>query len=269
MDIDYKIESSSIAELPNDEERSRPMPASNLDGIVNPDVNLKIGIRMAVFFSAASFSGSFGGLLAAAITQMDGVGGKPGWAWIFIIEGLATFVVGVISIWAVPPFPDDEQNRFLSDEDRARVRYRLAKDAQASANHEKYTMAYFWNSVKDWKTYTGMLILMGNNCPMYAFSLFLPTIASELGYSNTQAQFMSVPPYAVAAVATICVGYAADRLKRRGIFNIFFTLIGIAGFLMMMISREPKVKYAGTFLGALGIYPANINSIAWVANNVE
>jgi hypothetical protein len=25
-------------------------------------------------------------LLAAAITNMHGVGGKPGWAWIFILE---------------------------------------------------------------------------------------------------------------------------------------------------------------------------------------
>ncbi|ESK81908.1 pantothenate transporter liz1 [Moniliophthora roreri MCA 2997] len=42
----------------------------------------EFGIRAAVFFSAATVSGAFGGLLAAAIAQMDGVGGKPAWAWI-------------------------------------------------------------------------------------------------------------------------------------------------------------------------------------------
>lgn len=46
----------------------------------------EFGIRAAVFFSAAAFAGSFGGLLAAAIAEMHGIGGKPGWAWIFIIE---------------------------------------------------------------------------------------------------------------------------------------------------------------------------------------
>jgi len=35
-------------------------------------------------FSAAAVSGSFGGLLAAGISKMDGVGGKRGWAWIFV-----------------------------------------------------------------------------------------------------------------------------------------------------------------------------------------
>jgi MFS family permease len=41
----------------------------------------EFGIRAATFFSAAAVAGSFGGLLAAAIANMDGVGGKPGWAW--------------------------------------------------------------------------------------------------------------------------------------------------------------------------------------------
>lgn len=42
----------------------------------------EFGIRAAVFFSAAALAGSFGGLLAAAIIQMRGVGGKAGWAWL-------------------------------------------------------------------------------------------------------------------------------------------------------------------------------------------
>jgi len=46
----------------------------------------ELGFRAALFFSAAALAGSFGGLLAAAIALMDGVGGMDGWAWIFIIE---------------------------------------------------------------------------------------------------------------------------------------------------------------------------------------
>ena len=46
----------------------------------------ELGFRAAIFFSAAALAGSFGGLLAAAIALMDGIGGKNGWAWIFIIE---------------------------------------------------------------------------------------------------------------------------------------------------------------------------------------
>ena len=57
----------------------------------------EFGIRAAIFFSAAALAGSFGGLLAAAIAKMGGIGGKPGWAWIFILEGLATILIGIAS----------------------------------------------------------------------------------------------------------------------------------------------------------------------------
>lgn len=43
---------------------------------------------------ASALSGAFSGLLAFAIAKMDGVGNLPGWAWIFILEGIATVLLG-------------------------------------------------------------------------------------------------------------------------------------------------------------------------------
>ena len=139
---------------------------------------VEFGVRMAIFFSAAALAGSFGGLLAAAIAQMDGIGGKAGWSWIFILEGLATVVVGVASFWMVQDFPDDA--KFLSSDEKKRVLRRLAADQQASAKHENFNMKYFWASVKDYKTYLYSIIYMGAAMPLYAFALFVPTIIQEL-----------------------------------------------------------------------------------------
>lgn len=47
---------------------------------------------MAFFFSATSLSGAFSGLLAAAIINMNGVGGQAGWRWIFFLEGICTYL---------------------------------------------------------------------------------------------------------------------------------------------------------------------------------
>lgn len=59
---------------------------------------------------------SLGGLLAAAIAILDGVGGKPAWAWIFIIEGIFTVLVGIASFWVIQDFPDTA--KFLSEDER-------------------------------------------------------------------------------------------------------------------------------------------------------
>ncbi|OQU99542.1 hypothetical protein CLAIMM_05157 isoform 2 [Cladophialophora immunda] len=227
----------------------------------------EFGIRAAIFFSAAALAGSFGGLLAAAIVQMDGVGGKPGWAWIFILEGLATIVVAGLSYFMVHDFPDEA--KFLSDDDRRRVIRRLKLDKQSSAEHEAFKMQYFWAAAKDWKTWTGAMIYMGCDGALYAFSLFIPTIIQQMGYKSIHAQLLSVPPYAVAAVVTIFVGFIADRTRMRGYCNMVMALFGIAGFAMLLGSGVPHVQYAGTFLGAMGIYPCIPNTITWTANNVE
>jgi MFS family permease len=229
----------------------------------------EFGVRAAIFFSAAALSGSFGGLLAAAIENMDGIGGRPGWAWIFILEGLLTIVAGFASFWMVHDFPDEA--KFLSDTDRARVVRRLKLDKQASADHEVFRMKWFWAAVKDWKMWLGMVIYMGCDMPLYAFSLFLPTIITNLGWNTSvvRAQLMSVPPYAAAAVLTVAVGFIADRTRARGLCNIIVSLLGVVGFAMLLGTDAPAVQYAGTFLAALGIYPCISNTISWMANNVE
>jgi len=38
---------------------------------------------------------------------------------------------------------------------------------------------------------------------------------------------------------------------------------------MLLGSKHAGVQYAGTFLGALGIYPCIANTISWVSNNTE
>lgn len=47
---------------------------------------------------------------------MDGIGGKPGWAWIFILEGLFTVICAVLSFWILQDFPDNA--KFLSETER-------------------------------------------------------------------------------------------------------------------------------------------------------
>ncbi|KAL1975469.1 hypothetical protein VTN31DRAFT_3861 [Thermomyces dupontii] len=110
---------------------------------------------------------------------------------------------------------------------------------------------------------------MGTDGSLYAFSLFVPTIINELGYTSTEAQLLSVPPYTLAAILTVFIGWVADRTRARGICNIVMATIGAVGFAMLLGAKTPGTRYAGTFLGTAGIYPTIANSIAWTSNNVE
>jgi hypothetical protein len=147
--------------------------------------------------------------------------------------------VGAFCWWMVFDWPGTA--RFLSPEDRIRVRRRLAADNQSNAA-EEYDRRHITAALKDWKCWGFAVVYMGCLMPLYAFSLFLPTILAGMGYAGTQAQLLSVPPYAVAATMTIIVGWVGDRTRQRGILNMVVVSIGIAGFIMVgnIGPREPS-----------------------------
>lgn len=84
---------------------------------------------------------------------MDGVGGKPAWAWIFILEGLVTVIASLISFFVIPDFPDTAT--FLTEEERAFVIHRLQEDDRFSAGGEELKMKYILQSLFDWHTWVG------------------------------------------------------------------------------------------------------------------
>lgn len=222
------------------------------------------GFRMALFFSAASLAGAFGGVLARGIAEMHGVGGKPAWAWIFILEGLASIVVGIAGYWCIYDYPATAT--FLTPKERTEVQRRLKDDGGHSV--DDFDLKYVYQAFKDWKIYIFMVICMAGFCPIYSFALFLPTIIKNMGYTSNQAQLMSVPPYVCACIFTILASWYADKIRKRGIFMMASQLVGIAGFVMLIATSRPGVQYTGTVLAAIGIYPQIPLGMAWNSGNI-
>ncbi|OAA67477.1 Major facilitator superfamily transporter [Cordyceps fumosorosea ARSEF 2679] len=222
------------------------------------------GLRMAIFFSAATAAGAFGGLLARGIMEMSGVGGLNGWSWIFILEGLATFLVALIAYRAMHDYP--ESVKFLRPEEKKEVVRRLKQDRSALSNEFKLSFAK--DALKDWKIWVHMFITIGIYIPLYSISVFLPTIVKGLGYTNEVAQLMSVPPYVVACLFTVGGGFLADRHGQRGIYMVGFCAVGILGFALLAGVQSHGVKYFACFLVTVGVYPNVSQGVAWNGNNI-
>ncbi|KAI0321126.1 MFS general substrate transporter [Amylostereum chailletii] len=228
----------------------------------------QLGTRVGVFFSSATVAGAFSGLLSSAIHNMDGVGGKEGWRWIFILEGLATVVIGAVSFFILQDFP--QTAKFLTEAERVFVIRNLQQDMQFSAGSgETFKANYAWQAFKDPKTYLAMGIYMGFDGPLFAFSLFTPTIINQLGFGKTTANLLSVPVYAWGCLITCCVGFLGDRIGHRAWINVALFAGGFVGYTILIVSRSPSLSYFATYLAASGIYPIIPNSVAWVSGNVE
>ena len=106
--------------------------------------------RIAMFFSAAALAGAFGGILAYGIAFMDGVGGLGGWRWIFILEGILTFVVGCLAYFFIVNYPDTA--KFLKPAERSFIQKRLHADSD-SAEIEGFTWTNVLAAFKDPKVW--------------------------------------------------------------------------------------------------------------------
>ncbi|QRV80012.1 major facilitator superfamily transporter [Ceratobasidium sp. AG-Ba] len=217
---------------------------------------------MAIYFAAATAAGAFGGLLARGITEMAGLGGLKGWSWIFILEGILTVLFAGISYFFIPDYPSTA--KFLNPAERAEVIRRL--DADNHGLSKDFDMRYFWDAVKDWKTYVYMIMFFGCTTPTYSLALFLPTIVKNMGYTAERSQLLSVPPYVVACMLTVAAGMTADRLKTRGRFLVGCYLLSMVGFIMLLASKRPAVQYVAVFVAAAGAFPNAAMVMAWCGN---
>lgn len=55
--------------------------------------------------AVASASGTFSGLLAAGIAKLGGKAGLESWRWIFLIEGVITVVLGIMTLFVLVDTP--------------------------------------------------------------------------------------------------------------------------------------------------------------------
>ncbi|KAJ6457051.1 major facilitator superfamily domain-containing protein [Mycena vitilis] len=227
---------------------------------------LRLQTRIAAFFSAASISGAFGGIMAYGIINLNGKAGHSGWQWIFIIEGAITVVVGLVSFLLMPDSPDHA--RFLNAEEKAYVKAKLKEDG---AIQDEAADSFSWGEVI--KAFTSIhVLLVGvifffSGVVLYSLAYFTPSIVQSLGYTAAKAQLMSVPPFSVAFVLTMITAYISDRHQCRGAITIFSSVLCIVGFAMFLGSTSTRVQYGSLFLSIPGTYAMAPAISTWNANN--
>lgn len=68
-----------------------------------------------------------GYLQAAAYTNLSGVGGMPGWRWLFIIDGIFTIPVAFIGFIVFPGVPDSPKTFFFTNDDIKLAKERMER----------------------------------------------------------------------------------------------------------------------------------------------
>jgi predicted MFS family arabinose efflux permease len=160
--------------------------------------------------------------------------------WIFLLEGVFTICFSLFSFWILPNNPLDVKT--LSATERQYLVRHLSLDAKGTESIAIIPRQIL-SVLKDSSMWLVVLVLFGNGVSLFGLAYFTPSIVAGFGYSANKTQLYTVPPFAIAFVATVISALVADRYKARGAVGIVCTLLSVIGFSMFYTSKTIGVRY--------------------------
>ena len=231
-----------------------------------------------MFYCSSALSGAFSGLLAFAIAKMDGLGGYEGWRWIFILEGIASVVIGASCFVGLPDSParstrwlKPDEIRFLELNHLLHRGQRQTEDVQGPKKKLSWTV--LWQVVSDPFLYLQALIFMSNAVPNYGLKFTMPQIIRNMGFTSSRAQLLTAPPYACGAISALVSALLADRFVWRMPFIVGAQVLLIIAYTILFVKAEfiadnVGLCYFAVFVACVGIYPILPGCNAWTINNL-
>ena len=184
---------------------------------------------------------AFGGLIAYGVGHIKT--STPNWKWLFLVEAVPGFVVGLFCLYWLPDRPTKNSRFKGAQQEIAVARYyreSFDKDGPIQWKHIRMT-------ITDWRLYMQAAIYLTTAACLASISGFLPTIVQDLGYkSATSANLMTVPPYAVAFVLMFMISYSSDRCRDRGLHITGLMIVAAIAYVLLATLPQSQLhgKYA-------------------------
>jgi ACS family tartrate transporter-like MFS transporter len=161
---------------------------------------------MALFTAGIPLSTVIGSPISSQLLKMSGMGGLPGWQWMFLLEGLPAVAIGLLVLFALPDYPRDA--KFLSSDQKQWLESKLAAEpGHYVAPHLLGTLKSFY----DPRVIVLCLIYFANISANLSVAFFLPQIIASTGASLTLTGWLTAIPSFVGFLGLIVIGWLSDR----------------------------------------------------------
>ncbi|PSN65508.1 MFS general substrate transporter [Corynespora cassiicola Philippines] len=204
------------------------------------------GKRVALFYCTAALAGMFSGYLqAGAYSGLDGVYGRQGWQWLFIVCGIISLPIGFLGYFFIPDFPETTRAFYITKEEAEMQCKRLIAEGQKPLGHNPWTRTKFFGVAKQWQFW---VLPLGYWFVQGSFPVYQPVYALWLKDQGKSVYIRNVWPtgqVAVGVVVQLAAGMISDSPLLKG-------------------RRWPAilVMQAGTFIGVLILAIWNVSDSA-------
>lgn len=169
------------------------------------------GRIISLFMIGLPLSSVVGAPLSGFImSHFDSAYGLHGWQWMFLLEGLPSVLLGVLTFWLLPE--NIEHAHWLNEAERMQVRADLAIDTR-EAPYLKHRFRDGFLNLKVWML--GGIDFSILLCA-YAMGFWLPTFIKQAGVADIgQIGVLTAVPSIAALAGMVLLGASSDRLRER------------------------------------------------------
>jgi ACS family tartrate transporter-like MFS transporter len=204
---------------------------------------------MAAFAVAVPLSTVIGAPISGLLLGLDGVMGLKGWQWLFILEGIPSVVLGLVTWFYLTDRP--EKANWLSAEQKAWLSSRLKAENAAKESVHRLTLAQALSSPK---VIALSLIYFGFVGALYGMQFWLPQIVKAFGLTNAQTGFVTAIPYLFGTIAMIFWARHSDDTRERvahvgGPLLLTAIALGVCGYI-----TEPTTTMLALTVAAIGVF---------------
>jgi ACS family tartrate transporter-like MFS transporter len=190
-----------------------------------------------------------GAPISGLLLGLDGAMGLKGWQWLFIIEGVPSVLLGIVTWFYLTDRP--AKANWLTTEQKAWLSSKLESEiaAKQAAAHLSLGQA-----LASPKVLTLSLIYFGFVGALYGMQFWLPQIVKAFGFSNAQTGFVTAVPYLFGTVAMILWARHSDATRER-VKHVGFPLLltaaalGVCGYI-----NDPYVTMVALTVAAIGTF---------------
>lgn len=214
----------------------------------------------AWFMIAMPVTSALGAAASGYLLRLDGVAGLAGWQWLFVLEGLPTVLLGLVTWWYLDDKPADA--RWLSPAEKQALDTMIARDRAAASAQQAGTASSEGGSV--WRailTPSVAKFALGYFCLVNTLSLaslWIPQIVKSFGTtsSNVTIGLLAAIPSVCTIAGMIWWGRRSDRLQERRWHLVLPMLFSAAGWVVTCFAPDPSLRLAGVAMASTGAYTA-------------
>lgn len=213
------------------------------------------GSVIGIFVLGVPLALTLGSPLSGALLELHGWMGRPGWFWMFVIEGLPAVVIGIFAFFWLDDSP--EKARFLTAEEKKALTEQLASE---NAKTETTSVLSALKNIKVWH----LALIYGTiQISVYGLMFFLPSqVASLMGQTlGFKASLVAAIPWACSAFGVYYIPRLADKNPSRRVAISVMCMLAAAVGLALSAFASPVFAIAALCLSAVGFL--SVQPVFW------